>query len=231
MEGDPRRSAFEPLRLLGRVIFGTFVQISRKLTSVPTIVIPDGVLGRAAYRRGNKMKKSTKGAVAAAAAGVLLLGGAGSLAFWSDAVTVGGDTISSGHLSLDDTTGTTDDCADADWLLDGGSVFDTASGLLVPGDTLTKICTFDVSALGEHLSANLAATGGTSTGGLASQVSTAAAFTVAGATASSIDESNDGDEVSAKITLTFNGVTATNVSQDESLVLSAYTVTATQAHS
>ena len=53
------------------------------------------------------MKKSTKGALAATTAGVLLLGGAGSLAFWSDSI--GGSTISSGHISLDDTTA--GDCA------------------------------------------------------------------------------------------------------------------------
>ena len=46
------------------------------------------------------MKKSTKGALAAAAAGSLLLGGAGSLAYWTDAETVGGGSIASGHLKL-----------------------------------------------------------------------------------------------------------------------------------
>jgi len=175
------------------------------------------------------MKKSTKGAVAAAAAGVLLLGGAGSLAFWSDSLTVGGGTISSGHLALDDTTGATGTCSDADWLLDGGTVFDTTDGRLVPGDTLTKNCTFDVNATGEHLTADLAATGGTATG--LAQVSTDVDFTVAGSPASSIDVTNDGDEVSATITLTFTGSTATNVSQDDSVVLTDYTVTATQVHS
>ncbi len=38
------------------------------------------------------MNKTTKGALAASAAAVLLLGGAGSLAYWSDAETIqGGD--------------------------------------------------------------------------------------------------------------------------------------------
>ncbi len=39
------------------------------------------------------MKKSTKGALAAAAAGSLLLGGAGSLAYWTDAESITGTSI------------------------------------------------------------------------------------------------------------------------------------------
>ena len=61
------------------------------------------------------MKKSTKGAFAAAAAGSLLLGGAGSLAYWTDASTVDGKAITSGHLQLNPITATCDDS----WQLDG----------------------------------------------------------------------------------------------------------------
>ena len=46
------------------------------------------------------MKKSTKGALAASSAAVLLLGGAGSLAFWSDSQDVGSANITSGELTL-----------------------------------------------------------------------------------------------------------------------------------
>ena len=41
-----------------------------------------------------------------------------------------------------------------------GAVFDPASSTLVPGDSITKTCTFDVTAAGDHLRATLAATGG-----------------------------------------------------------------------
>ena len=182
------------------------------------------------------MKKSTKGAVAAAAAGVLLLGGAGSLAFWSDSLTVGGDTISSGHLSLDDTTGASDICADSVWTLDAaetGSAFDPTTDELVPGDVLTKECTFDVSAVGNHLGANLDVAGGEiDPASTLTPVTVDASFTVGGATATSITESNDGDEVKATLELTFpSGLAIDNSSQDKSLDLSSYTVTATQAHS
>jgi len=186
------------------------------------------------------MNKSTKGALAATTAGVLLLGGAGSLAFWSDSVTIGGSTISSGHISLDDTTA--GDCAGADWVLDdgeatAGAVFDPASSTLVPGDSITKTCTFDVTAVGDHLRATLAATGGGLTllaagDDLSPDVTTTAVFTVGGATATTITEDNDGDELEATITLSFPyGVTSDNLSQDDSLDLSDFTVALTQVHS
>ena len=45
------------------------------------------------------MKKSTKGAVAAAAAGVLLLGGAGSLAYWTADGAADGGSITAGGIA------------------------------------------------------------------------------------------------------------------------------------
>lgn len=94
------------------------------------------------------MKKSTKGALAAAAAGTLLLGGAGSLAFWTDAETVDGTSITSGYLNLTDPT-----CVGTglhDWQIDGGAAYDPATTRLVPGDTLTKVCTITVEKSGTH---------------------------------------------------------------------------------
>ncbi|MET1060116.1 MAG: alternate-type signal peptide domain-containing protein [Nocardioides sp.] len=186
------------------------------------------------------MNKSTKGALAATTAGVLLLGGAGSLAFWSDSVTIGGSTISSGHIKLEDTT--TGGCATAKWRLDGGEVasgaiFDPASSTLVPGDRITKTCTFNINAVGDHLRATLTATGGQevapATGDdLGPDVTTTAAFTVNNATATSITEGNNGQVLEATIALQFPyGIASDNLSQDDTLDLSAYTVALTQVHS
>lgn len=179
------------------------------------------------------MKNSTKGAIAAASAGVLLLGGAGSLAFWSDTQVITGGTIDSGHISLDDTSaaGT---CADEPFYLDvdettPGSVFTPGVSHLVPGDVLTKICTFDINAVGDHLRATLEATGGAGTGTL-TQASSSAEFTIGGSTVTEIDETNNGDELKATITVTFPGLAATNVSQDQSLTVGDYTVNLTQVH-
>lgn len=94
------------------------------------------------------MKKSTKGAFAAAAAGSLLLGGAGSLAYWTDASTVDGKAITSGHLQLNPITATCDDS----WQLDGE---DYDAQVLVPGDELTRHCSYTVSMSGKNLSAKL----------------------------------------------------------------------------
>jgi len=90
------------------------------------------------------MNKTTKGAIAAAAAGVLLLGGAGTLAYWTDTATVDGADINSGHFKLDTTA-----CDSANWLIDGGATYTTQ--LLVPGDTLTKTCSVTVDIAGAHL--------------------------------------------------------------------------------
>ncbi len=188
------------------------------------------------------MKKSTKGAVAAAASGVLLLGGAGSLAFWSDSDIIGGGTINAGHISLDDTTlgsnpdplVTTDDgCANAPFILDAGESGATvfgASSHLVPGDVLTKICTFNVNASGDHLRATLAATGGAGTGALAAETTTGAAFTVANVTQTTLTQADNGSEVKATITVTFPYGAATNNSQDDQLNVGAYTIALTQVH-
>ncbi len=91
------------------------------------------------------MKKSTKGAVAAAGAGVLLLGGAGTLAFWTDSDTLDGGTLTAGTLELSDVT-----CG-ANWL-DGV----TPVTVLVPGDTVTKECTGTITLSGDNIEATVA---------------------------------------------------------------------------
>ncbi|KRF11493.1 hypothetical protein ASG90_17325 [Nocardioides sp. Soil797] len=91
------------------------------------------------------MKKSTKGAVAAGAAAVLLLGGVGSLAYWSDSTEVDGGTVEAGSLTLSDMTceSTWSEGADAD------------VQLIVPGDTVTKECTGNITMTGDHISADV----------------------------------------------------------------------------
>lgn len=172
------------------------------------------------------MKKSTKGALAAAAAGTLLLGGAGSLAFWNATATVDGSTVSSGSLSL---TGA--ECSN--WVLDNGEEpqgEDLAVGI-VPGDQLTKTCTYTITATGDHLRATLGATGGDKTGDLAGAVTVTPTFDVGGNALTEITDDNDGDTLTAKIVLDFPyGNAVDNSSQGDSVNLSDYVVTATQVH-
>ncbi|QIX26924.1 alternate-type signal peptide domain-containing protein [Nocardioides sp. JQ2195] len=96
------------------------------------------------------MNKSTKGAIAAGAAAVLLLGGAGSLAYWSDSVDLPGGNIAAGELALSNPS------CDEGWVYgpDNAKAGSSVS-LIVPGDTIVKECTFTVAASGDNLAATL----------------------------------------------------------------------------
>ena len=118
------------------------------------------------------MKKSTKGALAAAAAGSLLLGGAGSLAYWTDAATVGGTDITSGHLKLVPVGGTGCD----GWKL-SGAAYVPATDKIVPGDTLSQHCSYKVDMAGKTLKATLAVSDLTGTWGAPSNATLEGALT------------------------------------------------------
>ncbi len=97
------------------------------------------------------MKKSTKGALAAGAAAVLLLGGAGTLAYWTADGNADGGSITAGTLTLTDGA-----CGD-DWVYAAGSASaGDAVVLFVPGDVVSKVCTFDLEATGDNLEATIA---------------------------------------------------------------------------
>lgn len=93
------------------------------------------------------MKKTTKGALAAAAAAVLLLGGVGTHASWSDDAQASGTGVGTGHLAITDWV-----CGD--WLL-GGTTFTAATDKLIPGDILTRVCTFTLDVEGKNMKAKL----------------------------------------------------------------------------
>ncbi len=95
------------------------------------------------------MKNSVKAALAAVAGGTLVIGGFGSLAYWEDAETEDGSTITSGELDL-----SAPDCPDG-WVNDGATVA-LGSFRMVPGDVLTKTCEVTVSAVGDNLTTKLA---------------------------------------------------------------------------
>jgi alternate signal-mediated exported protein len=169
---------------------------------------------------------TAKGALAAGVAAALLLGGAGTLAFWNDTESITGTPISAGELKLG-----TPSCGSG-WLLDGGTPFTTQ--LIVPGDVLTKICTIDLIATGEHVGADLGigSAAFSSTNALTSQLTPAATFLVNGVSSTHITEADDTGtaEITTTITVTFGGLAATNASQALSSALNAVSVTATQTH-
>jgi alternate signal-mediated exported protein len=91
-----------------------------------------------------------KGAIAAGAAGILLLGGAGTFATWSDSKDIDAGTVSTGQLSLT--------AAPGSWKKTGSQTVipNISAYQIVPGDSLTYTTTVTVKAEGENLKAVLA---------------------------------------------------------------------------
>jgi alternate signal-mediated exported protein len=175
------------------------------------------------------MKNSTKGAIAAAAAGVLLLGGAGTLAYWTDTASVDGTTINSGHLKLDASA-----CNSAAWQLDGPTPYTNQK--LVPGDTLTKNCNVVIDAAGAHFNnVDLTVTAPTDVTGAAALIDElSATVTVNGGTANDVPVTVDGTtNLPVAITITWpygSEDNDSNVLAGLSATLDAITVKAQQDH-
>ncbi|CAN5333744.1 hypothetical protein BH11ACT2_BH11ACT2_14890 [soil metagenome] len=83
------------------------------------------------------MNRFVKGSIAAGAGLVLLLGGAGTFALWSQSTSVSDHAVASGTLTLAETGGT----------------WNTNPSLWVPGDTYTYTSTLVLNATGDHLKA------------------------------------------------------------------------------
>ncbi|ABL83735.1 MULTISPECIES: alternate-type signal peptide domain-containing protein [unclassified Nocardioides] len=170
------------------------------------------------------MRKSTKGALAAGAAALLLFGGMGTRAGWSDDGTFTGTDIGTGHLNLINAT-----CNG--WKI-GASAFDPATIKIVPGSVLTQVCTFEVDAVGTNLKATLSVTAPSfaTANGLTGVLTTAATY-VNNADSSPIDATTqlaDGTVIKATMTVTLPA-SADNTIQGLTATLDNVTVTATQA--
>jgi alternate signal-mediated exported protein len=99
------------------------------------------------------MRKTTKGALAVGAGVALLLGGAGTLAYWQDSAQIApSGTIIAGDLDIAAGSGT--------WAWsDGSTGFSQANSRIVPGDKVAYTQTFTVKTQGDHLKALLSTTG------------------------------------------------------------------------
>lgn len=168
------------------------------------------------------MKKTTKGAVAVAGAAVLLAGGAGTLAYWNDTATINGGTITAGDLRLTALDAGT-------WKLNGTTVPSISAVRVVPGDQLTFTGSYDITAVGDNLQADVSVDGATVSGGLAPKLTTSVTKTVGGAAVGPITEDDDGDDVVVTATFDFPfGATVDNTSKTLTADLSNVTVTLTQ---
>lgn len=178
------------------------------------------------------MKKSTKGAIAAGAAAVLLLGGAGSLAYWNAEGAIEGGEITAGTLTLTPIT-----TPAATWELNGVAVVgnDLTSVLIVPGDTLEYTGAWTIGATGDNLLAGVTFSGLEETASVADKVTVTDTYTVGTpaaplATGDEITDENDGDVLAATVVVDFPfGTTADNDSQGLTLDLTDGAVTLTQA--
>lgn len=190
------------------------------------------------------MKKSTKGALAAAAAGTLLLGGAGSLAFWSATDTISGTGVTAGELKL------SDDPTCTGWQFDGSETtadkpYDPATDTIVPGDVLTQSCDYTIIAKGEHLRATLETSSGLSASPLNDYLTTPYptltyktpgpnSAALAGDNVGEIDETADGSVITAELQVAFNP-SAGNASQSDGVnqmigSVGDFTITFNQVH-
>lgn len=151
------------------------------------------------------MKKSTKAAVATGTAAFLLLGGAGTVAFWSDSDIVDGGSVTSGSLTLDAVG------CDAEWVHTNGSAIGDDVVTIVPGDVITKDCTFTVGAVGDNLEASLTTpdtveydvtpTPDAETSTLSLDVD--AAYVLGGDPVATVTEADNGETLTATLTVTF----------------------------
>lgn len=100
------------------------------------------------------MNKLVKGSIAGAAGIALLLGGAGTLAYWNDSATLSNaGTVGSGKLDIADGTG-------GAWVDTNNSnaSIDISEFKIVPGDNIKYTESFVISAVGDNLAFTIANT-------------------------------------------------------------------------
>ena len=171
------------------------------------------------------MNKFTKGAIATGAGIVLLLGGAGTFAYWNDSADIAAGDIESGTLSLTAGANGWED-------QDGDTIADINSFLIVPGDVLTFTGAYTIDATGNNLLATLDVDDTDFLADLPSDLvgKLSVNFSVdAVAGPAEITSTEDGDVVSVVVTVTFPfGGTVDNSTQGETVDLSALDITLTQ---
>lgn len=160
----------------------------------------------------SRSRSSAVKALAASALGLLLLGGgAGTFALWSDEESIDAGDITDGELTLA--------VGDGTWFL-GETEVDVATFRMVPGDTLTYEATVTPTIVGDTLSATL-----TSTVPGGGEFWTVAATLPDGTTA--LTEADSGIAVPVEIDVTLP-VGSGNESQTEVLDLEALTLSLEQ---
>jgi alternate signal-mediated exported protein len=170
------------------------------------------------------MRRTIKAAGAAGAAAALLLGGAGSLAYWQAADDSSPGIMTSGHLSLTP-------AGQSGWTLNGNAVTDQTTVRVVPGDTLVFTGSYQINASGDALAAEVTVTGAETSGTLSDYLTASdVEYTVDGqAGVDTVTAANDGDTLRATVGVDFPfGATADNASQAQVVNLSDISVSLRQ---
>lgn len=188
------------------------------------------------------MKKATKGALAAAAAGTMLVGGYGSLATWTSQKTINGGTINSGTLSLSaPVCNNTSVAGTHDWQYAADDSAFSFTDKIVPGEVITKVCRVTLTGEGKNLSASLTLAGASITDDanaattLDSVLDASATFKVDGvdktspvALTSADFASSSTKQVLVTISVTFPSTVTNTDSQGMAAALTNLTITADQ---
>ncbi|NJC24391.1 alternate signal-mediated exported protein [Arthrobacter pigmenti] len=176
------------------------------------------------------MKKLT-GATIAGAAGIVLLAGGTTFALWSDSETVDAGTVQSGTLAITPSgTGTWNDISTGT----PEDITDISTFLIVPGDTIEYTNSYTVGASGDNLTADLALStpvDATGDAELVAATTVTQSFTDelgAPVVGGAITSANDGDVITATVTIEFDAATTGTTAQGQALDLSDLTVSLTQ---
>lgn len=178
------------------------------------------------------MRAKVKAALALGSAAALVSGLGGTLAFWNQDLPVGGTAVNGGLLQLV-TDATHTGCGA--WALDavGGLTSYTPGEPLVPGDTLTRVCTFTIVAQGKHLRATVGVSNplfsgsdGNFGGAL---TATVGALTIDGTPRTSFTSADDGKALQVSVTVEWDPTDVLH--QGATSVLDGLTLSAHQVHS
>lgn len=168
------------------------------------------------------MNKTMKGAIAAGAAALLLAGGTGTMAAWKSGATLGGGTVTSGHLRITENGAGT-------WTWEDGAAFDPATDRIVPGDVVEYTGTYTLEVEGTNLVAaltsDLGAADATEFGQWLIVDTTAGA---GGIDVNNITEANDGATVGITTTITFDPNTPDQEAMDATASLADSAITLEQ---
>ncbi|WP_238422843.1 alternate-type signal peptide domain-containing protein [Gordonia sp. 'Campus'] len=183
------------------------------------------------HMKGDHVKKKvSKGLLAAVAAVLLLLGGLGTFALWSDSETTDSGDVQTGTLDLSAVnSGQWRDISTPA----SPVTIDPATFRMVPGDVLQYTASYRVEAVGDNLTARITTTNqGTNVipAALTNWVTVTNTATFGGAPipSSVITSADSGKTVDVTVTVTFNQATPDQVGINSTINLSQLQVTLQQ---